>query len=418
MERALKSQDLSSAVASPKAGGWKLCWSDGSEESYPALEQLAEALPEAINLHLALPVSAVLLHRMVLPTTEREELASMAQLQLEKTLPFGSEEITTDLSLIKQTEGASTVLSFCVRNAELESLCAPLIARGIHPRRLSVLAADLVSEIVSREVACALLVYAEGDGVAFAISEAGRPSYAGLTSKQKDSEAGRGGLMAQLPAAFLAAELEGVPTEFTRLYIQEACSELAPTLETFIGIKAELFARSGSSAQPCDYNLVPSLWEEARKAKERLSKIKQRLKQAAMAYVLLILAALGFLLSGQVRLSRLEKRLVEIRPAVDSIAELKASWARFAPAVDPERFTVELLLQVYNCLPSQEVRLTKFTCNLEQLILEGEAPTAGLAIEFGEQLKKNASLGRFNLEAGPPVLLPNEHAQFRIFGKL
>ncbi len=51
------------------------------------MEEAAASLPEDATVSLSLPVSAVLMERMRLPSTDREELGGMVTLQLEKTLP-------------------------------------------------------------------------------------------------------------------------------------------------------------------------------------------------------------------------------------------------------------------------------------------------------------------------------------------
>jgi hypothetical protein len=51
-------------------------------------------------------------------------------------------------------------------------------------------------------------------------------------------------------------------------------------------------------------------------------------------------------------------------------------------------------------------------------MVEGEAPTASLAIQYVDALRANPELKEFNISGGPPEILPNEHAHFRIFAKL
>jgi hypothetical protein len=41
-----------------------------------------------------------------------------------------------------------------------------------------------------------------------------------------------------------------------------------------------------------------------------------------------------------------------------------------------------------------------------------------MAIEYGEAIKKNEALKNFKIEVATPSILPNDHAQFCIFGKL
>ena len=48
----------------------------------------------------------------------------------------------------------------------------------------------------------------------------------------------------------------------------------------------------------------------------------------------------------------------------------------------------------------------------------GEAPTASVAIDYMAKLKAEPGLDAFTIDAKPPQLLPNDHAQFNINGKL
>ena len=89
-----------------------------------------------------------------------------------------------------------------------------------------------------------------------------------------------------------------------------------------------------------------------------------------------------------------------------------------APAIDPHRYTVEILYQVSSSLSSEDIRITTYDQTPAQFMVEGEAPTAGSAIDFGDRLKNNPELKDFKFDITPPTILPNEHAQFRIFGKL
>ena len=97
--------------------------------------------------------------------------------------------------------------------------------------------------------------------------------------------------------------------------------------------------------------------------------------------------------------------------------EARNRWNALAPAVEPGNSTLELLFQIYQSLPSPDTRITQ--CNLapDQCVLEGEAPGARQAVAFAENLKARPELSGFHFESDPPLLLPNEHAQFRISGK-
>jgi hypothetical protein len=62
------------------------------------------------------------------------------------------------------------------------------------------------------------------------------------------------------------------------------------------------------------------------------------------------------------------------------------------------------------------VRITEFDQQPGQWRVTGEAPNAGLAIDYVTRLKADPELAAYQINASPPQLLPNEHAQFSIFG--
>ena len=106
------------------------------------LPSLAEAAalvpPRACRLHLALPCQMAVLERLTFPATSRDELAGMAQLQLEKTLPYPVEEASSEMEVICQAENESTVLSIAVNTESLSRLCEPLRTLGIRlPRKIA-----------------------------------------------------------------------------------------------------------------------------------------------------------------------------------------------------------------------------------------------------------------------------------------
>jgi hypothetical protein len=139
---------------------------------------------------------------------------------------------------------------------------------------------------------------------------------------------------------------------------------------------------------------------------------------AAVVYALFVVLAVGWVSWLSYSLHRLNAQSAALQPEVDFVQSRKGRWLALAPALDPRRYTVELLHQAFTSLPSEEIRITQFDQTPSQFKIEGEAPSANLAIEYGEQLKKNEALKDFAIEVGSPAILPNDHAQFRIFGKL
>ena len=106
------------------------------------------------------------------------------------------------------------------------------------------------------------------------------------------------------------------------------------------------------------------------------------------------------------------------QPALQALEARRARWKTFAPAFDPQRSVVEVLFQVSKNLPNSEIRITEFDVSAAQWRVVGEAPTASVAIDYMAKLKAEQGLDAFTIDAKPPQLLPNDHAQFNINGKL
>lgn len=390
----------------PVPEGWVLR-GPGRHEVFGDIADAASKLEAGTDLHLALPLESVLVHRLALPTVDEQELEAMMRLQIEKLLPFSPDEITSGYLLVEQREAESVVLVFSVQNEKLDALCRPLAERGIHPSRVSV----LVSHLVGGGSETKLIGYQELERLVLAIVQGGRLAYAQAVEAANGEQ-----LLGQLPGFSLAAQLEGVTTEFAAVEIAPACFNFESTFSGFFAVpvrKLSFPETLGESS--CD--LVPVRWIQARKMAERSQRVRTRVKQTGVVYLALVLMAVAYLGWLHFRLQSVESKLATMRPQTEFVEKLQKRWSSLSPAIDPAQYTVEVLLQAYNCLPSEEVHLTKFTQTPEQFVIEGEAPTANLAIEYGERLKKTEGLNQYSIDMGNPVILPNEHAQFRVFGK-
>ena len=119
----MKKDGVFRAILAPEADGWRVSLPGGGTQSAKTLGEAAAAVPPGATIHLALPAHAALLERLTLPSTNREELAGMVQLQLEKTLPYPMEEVTSDFDVIKQGESESTLISVATHTGQLNRLC-------------------------------------------------------------------------------------------------------------------------------------------------------------------------------------------------------------------------------------------------------------------------------------------------------
>jgi hypothetical protein len=110
------------------------------------------------------------------------------------------------------------------------------------------------------------------------------------------------------------------------------------------------------------------------------------------------------------QIKRDEPRTVFVRAASNN-------WKTLAPAIDPHFYPIEILQQVFDSLPSQDVRITAYNQSARQISIEGEANKAALAYQFAEKVKKDPDLQNFIFDMQSPRILPNDHAQFRLEGR-
>src|SRR5207249_2585293 len=112
----------------PGAEGWNLISrpaenSNWRVRAFPSLDAAAETLSTDDDVVLALPISAVLAQRMRLPSAEGSELREMVRIQLEKALPFSTEEVTSDFEVIEQANGECVISAVAVWRRRSSSNC-------------------------------------------------------------------------------------------------------------------------------------------------------------------------------------------------------------------------------------------------------------------------------------------------------
>jgi hypothetical protein len=377
----------------------------------PTMEAAAAAVPEGAAVRLSLPVSAVLMERMKLPSTDREELGGMVVLQLEKTLPYGGEELTSGFDIIRQQENESDLLAIAVSNEQLDSLCEPLRSLRKLPDEVAIFAIQLAAKFPLEEVLA--LIFREVDATILAVAQNGK-----LVAAHACPTTNREEFLAELPRMLLAAELEGAPVNFTRVAVERELSGWLDGLrEQFGNVPMERVLLEGHMERG-PVNLVPAGWTHEQQQQARKAKLRDWLALAGMIYLFLLLAAAGYIIWLQRQVGAIDAKVEAASPAVDSIATRKARWTALAPSTDPSQYTVEILQQINKSIPSEDLHVTVFDQTPAQFMVEGEAPTASMAVQYMDSLRANPDLQAFHFEAGPPEILPNEHAHFRIFAKL
>ena len=139
------------------------------------LNEAAGLLSAGDDIVLGLPVNAILAQRLRLPTVDPAEFGEMVRMQVEKSLPYPPEEVTSDYEVIEQGETDSVISAVAVHNQQLNELAGPLFRRGHIPRQVTVYAAQRAASHAAS--GRALFIYREGEKLVSAISENGKLSF-------------------------------------------------------------------------------------------------------------------------------------------------------------------------------------------------------------------------------------------------
>jgi type II secretory pathway component PulL len=374
-----------------------------------SVEEAAGLLQPEDAIVLALPIDLVLAQRMRLPTTDPAEFDEMVRIQIEKAMPYSPEEMTTDSEVISQSGEGSIISAVAVHNEKLNELAAPLISRGLIPSQVTVYAGHRAA--THSPEGTSLFIYPENQSIVCAIAEEGKLSF---THSLDGADALQ--LQRDLPQLTLSAELQGINTSSPRILLAESLYEFRDTVEGIFATSAELIAVEVPPAES-RLNLLPESWRARRAQLARQKEWRKRLLVGAGAYVGLFLLFLVYLLIVRFQVNRLDKRIARDAPRTEFVRATEARWKALAPAIDPHYYPIEVILHLFDSLPSADVRITVFNQSARQISVDGEANSAALAYQFAEKVKKNPDLQTFQFELAAPRLLPNDHAQFRLEGK-
>jgi len=255
------------------------------------------------------------------------------------------------------------------------------------------------------------LIYPEGETLVSAISENGKIS---LMRTLEGIEPGQ--LQTDLPQLALSAELQGINSSFPNVLLDESCYELRDTVQQILDRRPELVSTETPPAS-VKLNLLPESWRQRRSQLVRRGEWRRRLTWAAAAYVGILLLAVGYLGFTRFEVARLDRRINREAPQMAFVRATEDNWKSLAPAVDVRYYPVEVLLHLFESLPSPDVRITVYNQSARQILVDGEANSAALAYQFADKVKKNPDLRIFQFTMADPRILPNGHAQFRLEGR-
>jgi len=376
------------------------------------LQTLDEAVPllsATDDFILGLPVTAVLAQRFRLPTVDPAEFPEMIRIQIEKMLPYSADEVTTDFELIEQNESESVVSAVAIRNEQLAEIAGPLLENGYIPRQVTVYAAQRASTHAPK--GNAVLVYPEGETLVYAMTENGKLCLARAFESANGDQ-----LHMELPQLRLSAELQGINASSPSVLLDESCYQLRDAVQEILAGSTEIVGIELPPA-PVKLNLLPESWRRRRSQLIKQAEWRKRLIWAGSTYAGLLFLLLVYLGLMRFQIGRLDGQIAHDAPETEFVRTTEAHWKALAPAIDSRYYPVEILLHLFESLPSSDVRITAYNQSARQISVDGEANTAALAYEFIEKIKKNPELRIFQFDMAAPRILPNDHAQFRLEGK-
>lgn len=344
-----------------------------------------------------------------MPALDPSELRGMVHLQLEKSLPFQVEDVTCNFQIVSQTESESTLMAVAVNNAQFDSLCQPLRARGLLPQKASFFAMHL-GQLCPGDQA-GLLIYKEDEHLVLAIYEKRKLSYVQVLPPASVSE-----LVQEIPAILFRAELDGVSTDFPSVFLDSNLPEMESGLKELLSLPVQIVSiEQGKGVGDCE--LLPESFLRERQQRNQTARLKSNLVTAAIGYFMLLATAFACLIWLQFRVNKLDARIQKLNPDIEFVKKRVARWEALAPAIERDRFVVELLFQVCKSSPSDGIRITEFEASKDQFMVKAEAPNLGLAVDFGNQLKANPALQSYHFDT-PPAMFANDRAIMNITGKL
>ncbi|MBV9875364.1 MAG: hypothetical protein JO025_11595 [Verrucomicrobia bacterium] len=384
-------------------GNWEL-WNFPASKRAQFVRRIASPKTVGGQIVVALPLRQTVSYATWVPTADRQVVPEMVQLQLEKRglVQRQSVDSSLDVRILEVQEERSLALAIvllpdlapelAVENAvrfEPEPFTLPLpqdrlivwrerqrlaitISRGRDPIHFQVLSAEEVSGESVNEIRCILL---------------------------------------QLESQHMINQLLGLAVwgDFTDAEVE--------LLQEGLGLKTFRESLPPPSLPATPSKLLPPQVSVLHEKARRRRRVRRLIAAATGAYLLAVLAFIGYIYWEQHRITELQNQLSAEHPTVAAIQGTADQWRKVEWAVDPKMYAVELLHQVADLLPPQGMRLTAFQIEKGKLIVRGEASTAAAAFKFNEDIKQNAALKQFRWDMKSPSLRPDGRAEFIIEGE-
>src|SRR5439155_22940213 len=94
-------------------------------------------------------------------------------------------------------------------------------------------------------------------------------------------------------------------------------------------------------------------------------------------------------------IGRVERQIARDAPETEFVRATEENWKALAAAIDSRYYPVEILLHLFESLPSCNVRIPAYNQSARQISVDVEVNRAAIAYQFIEDVKKNPELLAF-----------------------
>jgi hypothetical protein len=163
-------------------------------------------------------------------------------------------------------------------------------------------------------------------------------------------------------------------------------------------------------------DLTPPKIKQQQRQKNLLLRVR-KLALTISGFLILGFAAWGVVLMQlNAKVQKLDQQLQKVRPEAEMIHSIAKHWERLQPAIDRDRYPVEILYQIQKSMP-EDIRLTQFEYSPNSVRFLGEARNVSSVATFLDQLKHKPEFKTWNWDMSQPKIFENNLATFQIEGK-
>jgi Tfp pilus assembly protein PilN len=357
-----------------------------------------------------IPASWALLRIAELPSGNPDELASMAELQVDKFSPFPVDESSISYELLAEHDGRSRLLLSAIRTETVDLLAEALREAGIQPKWVDINLLgwwQLLKDsgkvhqtgsqvlIILEEASCDMIVTTTG----VPVSVRSLSGMEDLPPEEIDEEIARetvytlagldlerdGSALTEIsiwhkgePPERLVKQFENHLTTVTHLYSLDSLPPLAEGLLR----RAERRTRGMM-------DLAPLAWMEAENA--RITRRRMLFSTALVAglWLMGMLVLLGGIQYQKKSLSSLETELTTLKEPADKVRAIRDRTQELIKYMDRSRSGLECLREICDRLPPG-IELRQFNYRKSKTLeMTGEADAYSLVADFKKDLERS-----------------------------